>query len=301
MKLFRTLLFFILLATPADASTIGQGPASRLMARCEGVLYEEKCRLGLYDAETDPEKTGLIGVEFSPLTTSQGHLPDKQASARPAMADVVAEYLRRAGVGEGDWVAVNASASFPGFILASLCAVESMRANAQIVFSYGASMFGGTDPEFTFPVMLDLLNREGLLSTRLRAVAPGGAGDRMAETLLEDPRPTVDLLLASRSEERVDAPSVAEAIRRRLEIFDDTPRVVKCFISCGGPVVALGKTEAVLELPHGLITHFEPIPKDPERGLLFDFLDRGTPVLHLLFVRGICEDFGIPYERVAGQ
>ena len=128
------------------------------MARCEGVLYEEKCRLGLYDAETDPEKTGLIGVEFSPLTTSQGHLPDKQAAARPAMADVVAEYLRRAGVEEGDWVAVNASASFPGFILASLCAVESMKANAQIAFSYGASMYGGTDPEFTFPVMLDLLN-----------------------------------------------------------------------------------------------------------------------------------------------
>jgi poly-gamma-glutamate system protein len=118
----------------------------------------------------------------------------------------------------------------------------------------------------------------------------------MAETLLEDPRPTVDLLLASRSEERVDAPSVAEAIRRRLDIFDDAPRPVKCFISCGGPVVALGTTEAVLELPHGLITRFEPIPKDPERGLLFDFLDRGIPVLHLLFVRGICDDFGIPYE-----
>ena len=301
MKLFRTLLFFILLATAADASAIEQGSASRLMARCEGVLYAEKCRLGLYEALTDPEKTGLIGVEFSPLTTSQGHLPDKQASARPAMADAVAEYLRRAGVEEGDWVAVNASASFPGFILASLCAVESMRANAQIVFSYGASMFGGTDPEFTFPVMLDLLNSEGLLSTRLAAVASGGAGDQMAETLLEDPRPTVDLLLASRSEKRIDAPDVAEAIRRRFEIFDDTPRPVKCFISCGGPVVALGTTEAVLELPHGLITHFEPIPKDPERGLLFDFLDRGTPVLHLLFVRGICEDFGIPYERVAGQ
>jgi poly-gamma-glutamate system protein len=217
------------------------------------------------------------------------------------MADVVAEYLRRAGVEEGDWVAVNASASFPGFILASLCAVESMKANAQIAFSYGASMYGGTDPEFTFPVMLDLLNSEGLLSTRLAAVAPGGAGDRMAETLLEDPRPTVDLLLAYRSEKRIDAPDVAEAIRRRLEIFDDTPRPVKCFISCGGPVVALGTTEVVLELPHGLITRFEAIPKDPERGLLFDFLDRGTPVLHLLFVRGICEDFGIPYERVAGQ
>ncbi len=301
MKLFRPLLFFILLTTAADASTIGYGPAARLMSRCEAVLHQEKCRLGLEDALTDPEKTGLIGVEFSPLTTSQGHLPDKQASARPAMADVVAEYLRRAGVGEGDWVAMNASASFPGFILASLCAVESMGAKAQVVFSYGASMYGGTDPEFTFPVMLDLLNREGLLSTRLAAVAPGGAGDRMAETLLEDPRPTVDLLLASRSEERIDAPTVAEAIRRRLEIFDDTPQPLKCFISCGGPIVALGTTEAVLELPHGLITRFEPIPKDPERGLLFDFLDREIPVLHLLFVRGICDDFGIPYESGAGR
>jgi hypothetical protein len=34
-------------------------------------------------------------------------------------------------------------------------------------------MYGGTDPGFTFPVILDLLNSAGLLSARLRAIAPG--------------------------------------------------------------------------------------------------------------------------------
>ena len=102
------LLLFSALAARADERP---GAASALMARCEAVLYAEKLRLGLVNEALDPEKTGLIGVEFSPLTTSLGRLSDKRASSRPAMADVVAAYLRRAGVKRGDWIAVNASGS----------------------------------------------------------------------------------------------------------------------------------------------------------------------------------------------
>ena len=290
------LLFSVLPARTDDRP--GNGAASALMARCEAVLYAEKRRLGLVNEALDPEKTGLIGVEFSPLTTSLGRLSDKRAASRPAMADVVAIYLRRAGVRAGDWIAVNASGSFPGFSLATLCAAESLGVNAQVVFSYGSSMYGGTDPGFTFPVMLDLLNRAGLLSARIRAIAPGGAQDRMAETLLESPFPTVTELMRARPEAHIGGTTLEDAIAQRLRVFAETPTPATCFVSCGGPGVSMGRTESVLKLPHGLVATARDIPAGADRGLLFEFLARGVPVIHLLNVRGVCGDFGLPYEEI---
>ena len=291
------LLVFSALPARVDESP-GNGAASALMARCEAVLYAEKRRLGLVNEALDPEKTGLIGVEFSPLTTSLGRLSDKRAASRPAMADVVAIYLRRAGVRVGNWIAVNASGSFPGFSLATLCAAECLGVNAQVVFSYGSSMYGGTDPGFTFPVMLDLLNRAGLLSARIRAIAPGGAQDRMAETLLESPFPTVTELMRARPEAHIGGTTLEDAIAQRLRVFAETPTPATCFVSCGGPGVSMGRTESVLKLPHGLVATARDIPAGADRGLLFEFLARGVPVIHLLNVRGVCGDFGLPYEEI---
>ena len=291
-----TLLFMTVLFAPAEGAILEKGESSLLMARCQELLYAEKSRLGLTDEKLDPLHTGLIGVEFSPLTTSLGHLADKRAAAQPAMADVVADYLIKAGVKKGDWIALNASGSFPGFNLATLCAAETLGIHVQGVFSYGSSMYGGTDAGFTFPVMLDLLNEKGLLSTRFVAVAPGGAWDRMAEVLLEDPWPTVRGLMDSRPEVRIEEKDFVQAIRRRHDIFSRAPEPVKCFVSCGGPWTSLGLSEEVLNVPHGLVLSFDNIPSGPDRGLIFDFLDSGIPVIHLIFARGICEDYGLPWH-----
>ncbi len=293
------LLLLIFLHLPAEGVLLEKGPASDLMARCEEVLYAEKSRLGSADETLDPQHTGLIGVEFSPLTTSLGHLSDKRAAAQPAIADVVADYFLKAGVKKGDWIALNASGSFPGFTLATLCAAETLGIHVQGVFSYGSSMYGGTDAAFTFPVMLDLLNERGLLSARFQAVAPGGAWDRMDEVLLEDPWPTVRKLMDSRSEEKIEEKDFAQAIRRRHEIFSESPKPVKCFVSCGGPWTSMGLSEEVLEVPHGLVLSYNNIPSDPDRGLIFDFLDSGVPVIHLIFARGICADYALPWHNGA--
>ena len=301
-KALVALLCAMLLASFPSPAAARQ--AAELMRRCEDVLRAERTRLGLFDPAADPDGSGLIGVEFSPLTTTLGDLADKRASARPEMADAVEAYLRRAGTASGDWIAVNASGSFPGYSLAVLCAAEVMGLDVRLVLSYGSSMYGGTTPEFTFPVMLDLLNRRGLLRTRLAAVSPGGAGDRLAETLHEDPWPTVRALLDSRSEPVIEEPSLSGAIRRRLDLFDAPPGV-RCFVSCGGAATSLGAEGAegmeVLTLGHGLLGKPASIPQNEERGLIYEYLARGVPVVHLLFTRGICADFGIPYEAPRGR
>ena len=299
-KIFSMRVFwawgFVLMALAAWIPPAGAGPATDLMRRCEEVLCAEKERLGLFDPGLDPDRTGLVGLEFSLLTTSVGDVRDKRGAARPEMADAVAEYLRRAGVASGDWIAVNSSASYPGFTLATLCAAETMGAQVQMVFSYGSSMYGGNVPEFTFPAMLDLLNGKGLLRTRIRATSPGAIRDRVHDLLDENPWPLFQSILSGRREEHLPEYGVEQSVRRRLEIFDAAPRPVACFVSCGGPGASLGRSDRILSVGYGLLKRPDfPVPQGPDRGLIFEYLDRGVPVIHLLFTRGICQDFNIPY------
>lgn len=66
------------------------------------------------DPTFDVNRTGLIGIENSPITTSLGKLEGKRTTANPQFAGAVAGMFREAGVRRGDTVAVGASSSFPG-------------------------------------------------------------------------------------------------------------------------------------------------------------------------------------------
>lgn len=276
-----------------------QNAAEDLMRRCEAVLWEAKLSSGAeVDEAMDPGHTGLVGVEYSPLTTSLGHLPDKRTAAQPAMAGAVAGYCLKAGLKADDWIAVNASGSFPGYVLATLCAAQILELKTLLVFSYGSSMYGGTVPEFTFPVALDILNAKGLLSMKIDAVAPGGAWDRMEEVLLEDGRPLVARLMSERPEKKIQEADFIKAVERRRELFLSRP--VKAFVNCGGPWSSMGLNDDVLKVGHGLLRPYSPMPEEKDRGLIFDFLDLGVPVIHLLYTRGICADWGISYDGAAG-
>lgn len=290
------ILFFVLLCNIANAfDDVRQNSAQQLMAECEKILYHERqLRYPNYDERFDPEHSGLIGPEFTPLVTTLGHWRDKVISSRPQMAGVVAGYLLRAGLKSGDLVAVNASSSYPGFVIASLCAIQTLGLRATIICSYGSSMYGATMPNFTLPVMLDCLKDAGLINQSISALSPGGFGDEMGEVLLEDGRPIVKSLMANRSE-RLLTGNFEENLSARCEIFfnDEMPGVL---ISCGGPGSSLSPDDDVF-LPHGLIRpDYQASPN--RRGVIFECFARGIPVIHLLYVRGICNDFELPYEEM---
>lgn len=289
-------LFAAVQAEAAAFEDPRQNEAVCLMARCEEVLWREKLkRCPDFDVRLDPEHTGLVGTEFTPLTTTLGHWRDKVVSARPSMAGAVSGYFLRAGLCRGNAVAINASGSFPGFTLAALCAAQVMGLEAVLVCSYGASMYGGTVPEFTFPVMLDILRGEGLLGAEIAAVSPGGRDDSMSEVLLEDGRPLVQKLMAQRPERRLNSGFAANMEARR-EIFFSRP--VKLFVSCGGPETSMGRGDDGPELPHGLIMPYPSAAEAPDGGLISEFLERGVPVIHLLYTAGICRDWGLPCEEM---
>lgn len=275
--------------------------AARLMERSLASIRHLRRSRGLaIDRVTDPNGSGIIGDEFTPLTTSLGEVEAKRTSANPAFAAVIVGYFRRAALERGDVVAIGASGSFPGLILATLCAARVLDLQPVVIYSIGASMYGANLPGFTFVNMLDQLRGDGLLPYSLAAVSPGGDGDTGGGVLFDETGAT---LWAETRQSRlpiVQGASLADRIEERLRIYDAArgARPIRCFVNIGGSSASFGDTEASLSLPNGLFTRVQAIPASPTRGLVFEFAARGIPVVHLLNVRGLARDNRLPFDQV---
>ena len=94
----------------------------------------------------------MIGTLISPVTSNSGHLAAKQGSLNPNFAAVVVSWLRSAGVGEGDYVAVGVSGSFPGFNTVVYAALQALNAKPLVISSASSSQWGANVPELLWIV-----------------------------------------------------------------------------------------------------------------------------------------------------
>jgi poly-gamma-glutamate system protein len=275
--------------------------AARLMARALESVKSLRLEQGLpIDSVLDPNRTGIIGDEFTPLTTSLGEVDAKRTSANPAFAAVVTKYLRAAGVGRGDVVAVGGSGSFPGLLLATLCASRALGVEPIVIYSVGASMYGANLPGFTFADMLGRLRRDGLLPYHLAAISPGGDGDAGGGVLFDEGGRVLLDETRRTAIRAVEGDSLAARIAARLRIYDEASagRRIRAFVNVGGSDASWGNTEASLSVPNGLVREWPAIPASPTRGLVFEFATRHVPVVHMLFVRGLARDNRLPFDPV---
>jgi poly-gamma-glutamate system protein len=273
--------------------------AAGLMERSLASIRRLRAARGVpVDPAVDPNGTGVIGAEFTPLTTSLGEVEAKRTSANPAFAAVMVDYFERAGLAPGDVVAVGASGSFPALILATLCAARVLDLRPIVIYSIGASMYGANLPGLTFVDMLAQVRSDGLLPDRIAAVSPGGDGDAGRGVLFDE---TGDTLLAETRRSGlpvVRGASLADRIADRLRVYDEarSGRPVRCFVNVGGSSASFGETEASLSLPNGLVLRVPVLPASPVRGLVFEFAARGVPVVHLLNVRGLARENNVPFD-----
>jgi poly-gamma-glutamate system protein len=275
--------------------------AARLMARGLASIHRQRLAHGLaIDHTLDPNDTGIVGDEFTPLTTSLGDVAAKRTAANPAFAAAVARYFVEAGLRKGDVVAIGASGSFPAFILATLSAVRALDLEPIAVYSVGSSMYGANLPGFTFADMLDGLRADGILPYRFVAVAPGGDRDSGRGVLFDEEGTTLVAEARRTGLPLIGGGDLAQGIRQRLGVFDTAAagRPIRCFVNIGGASANYGGTEASLLVPNGLVRRLSPIPEGPTRGLVFEFAARGIPVVHLLHVRGLAAANHLPYDPV---
>ncbi|MBK6335610.1 MAG: poly-gamma-glutamate system protein [Betaproteobacteria bacterium] len=93
------------------------------------------------DPTTDPSQSGLIGIDYSDLTTTLGDLRAKQLSVQPAFAALIVTWLKDAGVRRGDRVALSLTGSFPGLNIAALSACEAMGLEALVIVDWRVELW----------------------------------------------------------------------------------------------------------------------------------------------------------------
>jgi poly-gamma-glutamate system protein len=286
---------------PADPLYAVKLAAAQRMELAMRVLREERLNRGIpIDPEVDPNATGLIGSEHTAITTTLGYLPAKRTSANPNMAGAMVEMLGRAGAKPGDCAAVGFSGSFPALNTAVLCAIQAMELKPVIVSSVGASSYGANDPRFTWLDMEQALHERGLFPWRAAAVAPGGVfsipalfGDEgireMQAAVARSGRPALD--------EQGDETLPSDVARRMVLYWTACGGRPAVFINVGGSLPALGNCPQAHALPTGLLPPGIR-STDPGCGVIFRMAAAGVPVIHLLDIRKIARDYGLPVDPV---
>jgi len=277
--------------------------ASRLMARASAAIRECRLAKGIpIDPVSDPNRTGLIGLKTSPITTSLGSLEAKRTATNPAWAGLVVRLLDQAGARPGDAVAIGASSSFPGLIIAVLAACRASGLTPLVISSLGSSQWGANVPEFNWWDMEDCLNASGVLAVRPIAYSLGGDEDKAADMSLEG-RALILGQAARHGASLLEEPDLARTVAARMKLYEQAAsgRPIMAFINIGGSWVNLGVDSRVLEVKPGLsmkggpseITEFPP----PDRtGMIHAWARRGVPVIHFLFVKGLCAAHGLPWD-----
>ena len=294
---FAYLLLVRFLPSPEPDVRAEMNEASRTMVAATAAIRACRESRGIrIDPGTDPNRTGLIGLETSPITTSAGRLEAKRTTTNPNFAALVVSLFHEAGVRRGDAVAVGASSSFPALVIATFSAAKSMGLRPVVISSLGASEWGANIPGFNWTDLEDCLRAAGILDVRPAARAVGGDED-----VGRDMSPEGRALLESRIRESgvpfIEEPDLERNVEARMRLYRERAgnRPVKAFVNIGGSWANMGTNAEVLKLRPGL-TDDVFVPPPGERGVLQAMAARHVPIIHLLNVKGLCERYGLPWD-----
>jgi poly-gamma-glutamate system protein len=272
--------------------------AARSVQAASRILYSAKQARGLLPpAGADPNRTGMIGFEYTPITTTIGDLGSKRTTTNPDFAAALVGALASLGLKPGAPVVLILSGSFVGADIASVAAVEALGLKPLAIASLGASMWGATNPEFNLVDMLALLHREGVLRSLPIAAVLGGEGAIASGIDAE----SVALLRASAERtgiplvDRESFPALVDDLVARIEAgAGGRPTVL---VNVGGALIGLGSCRESYTFPPGLTTGTVPCTAG-QSGLVMRLAAGNLPVLHVLNIRELAIEWGLPFDPI---
>lgn len=248
------------------------------------------------DKEIDKNLTGLMGEEWSDISTTLGNEEAKRTSTNPDFSALITKKLKKLNLKEGDIVAVNMSSSFPALNLALISSLDTLNLKGIIVNTVGSSNYGGNIEEFDYLDMENYLYKKGLIKNKSIAYSFGGIDDIGKEFEL----PIKERIKEKNKEYNLKFlynENLEDNINERFEFYKKHgEQKIKVFINIGGNILALGKTTDIFINKDIILNKTEN--KEIKTGLVGKFFNSGVPVLYLLNIRKIALQNGIPIDPV---
>lgn len=241
--------------------------------------------------DNDPWQCGLIGLEWSPVTTTLGDLAAKRTACNPAWAVQFSRWFRELGMQPGDRIAIFSSGSFPGLLLSAIAASETMQLDPLLIVSVGASTWGANHPDIPWPVMATELRSGGFIHERADYYTLGG-GAELGHGLSPEGQALLRKAVMESGVALLTAGDLQQMIALKTELLERFGAAV--LVNIGGSQANLGDAEEVLRLPPGLVP-----PGDAEtagNGVVGHAMRDDIRLIHMLNIRGIAARYGIPYD-----
>ncbi len=288
--------------TPPDAAPdriVAMQAAQKMQQAIDVVRVAVLSKGVRFDDVVDPNHTGLVGDEYTDLTTTLGSLEAKRTTTNPAMAGLMTQLLREAGVKPGDTIAVGCSGSFPAMAIATLAASEALGITPLMIVSLGSSSYGATRTEMTLLDILKMLDSAKVFGRLPEAVSLGGADDIGNEFEAEVRTMLIEKINHS-GVPFLFEPNLQRNVARRLQLYfgNSGLRHIAAFVNIGGNYADIGTSPLVLKLDPGVNRTME-IPRAKEtHGVVFAMANRHIPLVHVLNIKGLALKYGIPWDPI---
>ena len=250
------------------------------------------------DIENDPNETGIVGSQFSLITTDEGDLDAKLTTLDPNFAAAMVELLTRANLTSGDTIALMLTGSMPGANMAMLIACKAMDIYPFIISSIGASQWGANDPEMTWLDMERILFEQGYISSRSIAASIGGRNDR-GRLLSPKGRELIRYNIENNKLPLISGTGLEDNVNKRMEYFG--AHNYKAVVNIGGGVASLGTSFNLRLIKPGIVYRkdIEKISRgDGIEGAVVKFSKQNIPLIHILNIQKLTDELGMKYAPI---
>ncbi len=239
------------------------------------------------DKINDPNETGLIGPQYSTITSGRGDLNEKLTTTNPNIAGLVIELLKRCGVKEYDTVAVALTGSYPGLNIATLCALKVLNLHPIIITSVSASMWGASHPQLTCLDMETRLRNAKIFPFKSVAATIGGEDD-MGRGLSPEGREIIQKAIIRNGIQLLDIKDPTDRIEKRWNLYTSKGRP-KAFINVGETKFSEPDIEPGY-IPPGKLKY--------GKGIIVRFSKACVPVINLIALNNLAQKYGLPIAPI---
>lgn len=268
--------------------------ASEKMKTMSIEIKNERIRRGIaIDKSLDVNETGLIGEEWSGITTTLGNLESKRTSTNPDFAALLVKLFKEKGLKKGDVIAANLSSSFPALNLSLIAAADTLGLNAIMINSVGSSTYGGNIEDFTYLDMENYLFSKGIIQNKSKGFSLGGIGDigkefeeEIKEKIIEkNKKYGLKFFYNENLEENVE--------ERYNYLIQESNNQIKIFVNIGGNLLSIGDSVDIIVNSKVILDENTNMKK----GLVGKFLKDRVPVFYLLNLKGITATYNLPFDQ----
>jgi len=247
----------------------------------------------------DPNETGIIGHEYSPITSEKGSFSAKSTVTNPNFAALTVHFLKELDVKEGDYVAVGMTGSYPALNIAVCAALQTLKLKPIIISSVSSSSWGANDPEFTWLDMNKVLCDSGIISFKSVAASVGASGDIGRGLSLEGVEMS-KIAIKRNNAKLICCDSIKFNVTLRMHIYDSCAggKPIKAYVNVGGGVASMGSTKNEGHIPSGLNKKMS-LQNFPEKiGVVYEMAKRDIPVIQLLDVHALAAAYDLPIKPI---